>query len=295
MADEKEVKTKDGSLLFIKERDGMTLSGIKGHATLITVPTEVEGLPVRAVAKKAFLGNKDLTEVILPDSLDEIGDWAFAHCGSLKRITLPGRKISIGRGIFKDCKMLEQVRTGRREDIAWLLAATPILLDAEYLFVPEDAGSEEWLEKWDNRMKTLLFQEDEAGFTRLVLCGEEDLLASLPEYVAERRREKARMCFLRLMHPVGLNSENKSLLLEYLRGHTKGCESEAAWEVVLREHGDERDFYSLLKENGCVNAQNLPAMLDDMQEKHTEMKAFLMRYKESLGGNDFFASLSLDI
>ena len=187
MADEKEVKTKDGSLLFIKERDGMTLSGIKWHATLITVPTEVEGLPVRAVAKKAFLGNKDLTEVILPDSLDEIGDWAFAHCGSLKKITLPGRKISIGRGIFKDCKMLEQVRTGRREDIAWLLAATPILLDAEYLFVPEDAGSEEWLEKWDNRMKTLLFQEDEAGFTRLVLCGEEDLLASLPEYVAERR------------------------------------------------------------------------------------------------------------
>ena len=35
--------------------------------------------------------------------------------------------------------------------------------------------------------------------------------------------------------------------------------------------------------------------LDDMQEKHTEMKAFLMRYQESLGGNDFFASLSLDI
>ena len=176
-----------------------------------------------------------------------------------------------------------------------LLAATPVLLDAEYLFSPMEAGSREWLEKWDSRMLTLLRKNDESGFTRIVLCGEEDLLASLPEYVAEKQRYKARLCFLRLLHPLGMAEEVRAELQEYLQSHTKGCSSEAAWEVVLREHGDDRAYYEVLTRMGCVNEENVTDMLAGMQENHAEMKVFLMRYKEEhLKSGDFFASLSLD-
>ncbi|MGN1147157.1 MAG: leucine-rich repeat domain-containing protein [Lachnospiraceae bacterium] len=322
MAQEKDFKIGGVTLRYMVENEGVVITGCKGQTPRVEIPEEIEGLPVTAVGKKAFLSNKGLTEVVLPGTLTEIGDWAFAHCSSLKKMVLPGKNMRIGKGVFKDCIALAEVRvtaqgegrpkgqtgenvygedTDRYEEethagqMSRLLAATPVMLDAEYLFLPGEAGSAEWLEKWDSRMMALLQKNDESGFTRLVLCGEEDLLANLPDYIAEKRRSKAEMCFLRLLNPIGLSNESKNKLREYLLTHAKGCESEAAWEVVLREHGDERSYYELLTDIGCVTEENLPDMLQDMKEGHAEMKAFLMRYKEAnLSGSDFFDTLSLD-
>ena len=143
-------------------------------------------------------------------------------------------------------------------------------------------------------MITLLKRKDESGFTKMVLCGEEDLLANLPDYVAEKQRSKARICFLRLQNNIQLSIENTERLRKYLLEHTKGCQSEAAWEVVLREHGDEWSYYQTLIDAGAINQDNLPGMLLDMGENHAEMKAYLLRYREeNLMEQDFFHQLSL--
>lgn len=314
MAQEKELRLGDGVLLYTVDNEGVTITGSRGGTTKLELPEQIEGQPVKVLGKKAFLGNKNLMEMTLPDTITEIGDWAFAHCSSLKRISLPKKELRIGKGVFKDCQVFVEamVREGAVDaihcldtercgepvtghDIATLLAATPVLLDAEYLFSPMEAGSREWLEKWDSRMLALLRKNDESGFTKIVLCGEEDLLASLPEYVAEKQRYKARLCFLRLRNPLGMAEEVRAELQEYLQRHTKGCCSEAAWEVVLREYGDDRAYYELLTRMGCVNEENVTGMIADMQENHAEMKVFLMRYKEEhLKKEDFFAALSLD-
>ena len=42
--------------------------------------------------------------------------------------------------------------------------------------------------------------------------------------------------------------ETKEELIAYLKAHTKGCETEEAWEVVLEEHGNEKSYYSEVKE-----------------------------------------------
>lgn len=294
MAQEREIEAGD-IRLRIEENKTATVTGSRGQHTILKIPALAEGYPVAAIGKKAFLGNKSLTELVLPDTLTEIGDWAFAHCTGLRRLTLPAKDLRIGKGVFKDCKSLREVETGKGREPACLLAAVPVMLDAEYLFRPLEAGSGEWLEKWDTRMFTLLHKSDESGFTRLVLCGEEDLLANLPDYVAGQRRKKAAMCLLRLLNPLGLSESSKEELEAYLRTHAKGCASEAAWETVLSEHGDERPYYEQLVKAGCVTEENIADMLEDMQEGHAEMKAFLMRYKEEkLGGGDFFDSLSLD-
>lgn len=320
MMQEKEIRDGEAVWHYSKRGDTSVILGCTSRSSLINIPESLEGLPVAEIGKKAFLSNKNLTELRLPDTVREIGDWAFAHCSNLQKIVLPGKNIRIGKGIFKDCRSLvcAEVRN-RTEDSVWqngtaypaggadkacrpavhvqvsrLLAATPIMLDAEYLFLPGEAGSREWLEKWDSRMLTQLHKDDESGFTKLVLCGEEDLLASLPDFAAEKRRSKAEMCFLRLLNPMGLVKESEEELKNYLRSHAKGCESEAAWETVLKAHGDERPYYEMLMDTGCVTADNLPGMLLDMQESHTEMKALLMRYKEELTDGDFFDSLSLD-
>lgn len=334
MMQEKEIKEGEVIWLYIKGNNGIIISGCRSQASHIEIPESLEGLTVTEIGKKAFLGNKNLTEVWLPDSVREIGNWAFAHCSNLKMIAMPGRDIRMGKGVFKDCRALTYAkvqtgsaktgqktevgmrqaaedacqtgsacsaagtdRAGRMEphtQISRLLAATPIMLDAEYLFLPGEAGSREWLEKWDSRLLALLRKDDESGFTKLVLCGEEDLLANLPDFVAEKRRSKAELCFLRLLNPMGLAKDNEEELRSYLQTHAKGCESEAAWETVLRFHGEERPYYELLMDTGCVTADNLSAMLFDMQESHAEMKALLIRYKEKLTESDFFDSLSLD-
>lgn len=293
MENRKEVRAGEGTLLLEETGDGLQLCGVKGNIKKLVVPDMVEGLAVTSVGKKALLSNKEVTEVSLPDTLKEIGDWAFAHCSSLKRVRLPDQRLQIGKGIFKDCGQLALVDTGKDEDTARLLAAALVLFGAEYLFDLKEAGSREWLEKWDSRMDSFLLQKDEAGFTKMILCGEEDLLADLPEYIAERRRAKARVCFLRLLYPRGLSEERGKFLKEYLGSHAKGCESEAAWEVVLREHGDERSYYEMLTECGGVHAQNLPDMLQDMKEGHTEMKAYLMRCTKDTKEDDFFSALLL--
>ena len=275
------------------------ITGVKGENTHWEIPAEIEGYPVTVIKKKAFLGNKSVKSISLPTSIKELEDWAFAHCSNLETITLPRKPIYMGKGVCKDCIKLDKIlltQEPSKEDhmIGRLLAAVPVLMEAEYLFDAAHAGTEEWLKKWDSRMITLLKRKDESGFTKMVLCGEEDLLANLPDYVAEKQRSKARICFLRLQNNIQLSIENTEKLGKYLLEHTKGCQSEAAWEVVLKEHGDEWSYYQTLIDADAINQDNLPGMLLDMGENHAEMKAYLLRYREeNLMKQDFFHQLSL--
>ena len=64
--------------------------------------------------------------------------------------------------------------------------------------------------------------------------------------------------------------------------------------MVLQQHGDEREYYELLTEIDCVTMQNLPDMLLDMKDRHAEMKAFLLKYRDGQStADDFFDGLSL--
>ena len=46
---------------------------------------------------------------VLPDSLSEIGDWAFAACGALEEIQLPDSVRKIGTHAFIDCSRLREI------------------------------------------------------------------------------------------------------------------------------------------------------------------------------------------
>ena len=101
---------------------------------------------------------------------------------------------------------------------------------------------------------------------------------------------------LRLMNDTGLAPAVREDLLAYLRAHTKGGASEETWEVVLEEHGDEREYYRFLLDHDCINDENFSAVLEDMGERHTEMKAFLMNARGARPEmEEAFAALSFDL
>ena len=52
---------------------------------------------------------KGVSKIIIPDSVTEIGDYAFADCYSLKSITVPDSVTEIGKEAFLNCESLESI------------------------------------------------------------------------------------------------------------------------------------------------------------------------------------------
>lgn len=296
-----EQATERGSLRFEIVSGTAAVTGYGGRDSLLVIPESVDGYPVVWIGKKAFLSCKTLRKISLPESLMGIGDWAFAYCAGLESVTLPYRSLEIGQGVFKECTSLVQIRDcrggGRDEDVAFLLAATVGMLDAFYLFDPENAGTDNWLAGFDARVADRIALADNEGFSKMLLCGEEDCGSrdtDVGYYMEQKRRGKVRLAMLRLFHDYGLKESLRKELAEYLLHHVKGCESEETWRVILEEHGDERQYYELLTELGGVNGENFQAMMEDMGERHAEMKAYLMRYHDGLRKKeDAFAQFEL--
>ncbi len=283
----------------------IAVTDYRGMHSEVHVPGKIEGIPVKELSKKTFLSRKSLKKVVLPESLEEIGDWAFAYCSGLENVWLPKKKIKLGSRIFMECPKVGKVYAyelepekrveKEAEQTASLLAAAAALLDAEYLLDVQEAGTDSWLEKWDARMKTMMEAEDDEGYTKMILCGEEDYGCSLEEFVKNKRKGKVRLAMLRLLNPAGLAAGNRMLWEQYLRDHTKGCASEETWEVLRKEHGYEEEYFNLFAQIGGIGRENFDALLLDMKGDYAEMKAFFINYKEKqMGCGDFFDSLSLD-
>ena len=86
---------------IVYQYDGKTSEGE------IEIPSRLGGYPVTALAKSALAG-KDFTKVVLPDTLEKIGDYAFSACSQLREITIPASVEALGNGAFTQCDALEE-------------------------------------------------------------------------------------------------------------------------------------------------------------------------------------------
>ena len=80
----------------------------KDAATVVNIPTEIDGKPVTSIGKHAFSGFS-LTEITIPDSVASIGEYAFYGCTSLTEITIPDSVTSIGDCSFWSCTSLTEI------------------------------------------------------------------------------------------------------------------------------------------------------------------------------------------
>ena len=87
------------------EIENGVLKKYTGTATEVVIP---EG--VTSIGDYAFIGCSSLTEVVIPERVTSIGDYAFADCSSLSGMTLPKGLISIGYEAFCGCSGLEYIK-----------------------------------------------------------------------------------------------------------------------------------------------------------------------------------------
>lgn len=307
---EKRFEQAGASYYYTISEKGAAITGYEGNKIELVIPEQIESFPVTAIEKKAFFNVSGLYRIYLPKSLERIDDWAFAHCRDLEEIYLSRKEYELGKSLFMECAALKRICLTEKENgnagegevcrgFGSLLASTCGILDAPYLFQTTKVDDEEWLALWDARMLTILHGDDMEGYTKLLLCGEEDYGSrenNLDYFLEQKRKRKVRVAFLRLLYDKGLADDNRRELTDYLLSHTKGCESEETWLVLKEEHGEDMEYISLFADLGCLTEDNFDGMLLDLGEEHPQMKAFLMKYKEEhLKKCDFFEKLSLDL
>ena len=85
------------------------------------------------------------SEVVIPEGVTEIGDWAFERCRSLSSITIPESVTEIGRDAFYYCSNLksitipEGVREIGRDAFRYCSSLTSITIPESVREIGEDA------------------------------------------------------------------------------------------------------------------------------------------------------------
>ncbi|MDE6272349.1 MAG: leucine-rich repeat protein [Muribaculaceae bacterium] len=66
----------------------------------IVLPSDITDIEAGALA------GSQIEEIIIPDGVTSIGEYAFYGCHNLKKVTLPQSLLTLGRGAFADCPAL---------------------------------------------------------------------------------------------------------------------------------------------------------------------------------------------
>ena len=82
---------------------------IDGH--LIVAQTDISGSceiksTTKVVAASAFFGCSNISNIIIPEGITNIGDYTFYNCKSLVHVTIPESVTSIGKYAFQNCNSL---------------------------------------------------------------------------------------------------------------------------------------------------------------------------------------------
>ncbi len=86
-----------------------TITGYKGSASALAIPSKIDGYTVTKIGSSAFSNNIQLRSVNIPDTVTETGERAFQSCSNLKNISFGNGLTTIGACAFKGCTSLEEV------------------------------------------------------------------------------------------------------------------------------------------------------------------------------------------
>lgn len=83
----------------------------------VIIPESYQGLPVVEIGTGAFVGNRDLVSVIIPEGVSVIDGNAFANCDHLASVVFPSTLTKIGESAFDGCVRLSEIEILQAVDI----------------------------------------------------------------------------------------------------------------------------------------------------------------------------------
>ena len=83
-------KAMAGDFTYITNSSTITITGYSGSGGTVTIPSNVDGVPVTGIGANVFAANAAINKVIIPAGVTNIGDGAFLNCPNLTSATVPG-------------------------------------------------------------------------------------------------------------------------------------------------------------------------------------------------------------
>jgi len=84
----------------------VTITGYVGSDTDISIPPEINGMPVTSIANNVFINNTDVSQIHIPDSVTSLGESLFRGCSSLENVRLSNHITLIPMQCFQGCENL---------------------------------------------------------------------------------------------------------------------------------------------------------------------------------------------
>ena len=76
----------------------------------VEIPAEIDNIDVTGIADGAFKSNNRISEIVIPDTVEYIGEFAFWGCTHLEKVTMADSVTEIKTGAFKECGVLSDVK-----------------------------------------------------------------------------------------------------------------------------------------------------------------------------------------
>ena len=86
-----------------------TITGYKGSASSLAIPSVIDGYTVTKIQQNAFKNNTKIRSIAIPDSVTEIGGEAFYECTSLSNVKLSKNIKVLEYNVFCGCTNLTSI------------------------------------------------------------------------------------------------------------------------------------------------------------------------------------------
>ena len=296
-----------------------TYTKYSGADKEVHLPEQVDGLFMNTIGAKAFLSCKTIEKLWLPDSIREIGDWAFAHMKNLKEITLPAETIAFGKQVFMGCEQLTRVHVvvKHREDgekdkespdeakasecslyegLEYFLATMFCNFENDQLMnlgkLQTEEGQKKWLEKYDQVLCEYLAEDDAVRFVPAFIgwFDVEDLDEQKKRYVNQVKCKKLEITLQRLLYDANINESTKRQLAKYVEEREKSMLE--LFQDREKELGNDIRYYKLWNTLGGLKNDQARILLEANDWADTEIKAYLLNIQlQKDEETDFFGEL----
>lgn len=212
----------EGDFSYVINNGEVTITSYTGSASNVEIPSQIEGLPVTVIENYAFENCGYITEIVIPNSVETIGEGTFSGCSSLEEVTIGNGVSSIGNYAFHSCGSLTSLTIKTKDaEIGKRIVDGCDVLERVYLY--ENSTADEYFSS-DLYTKIYLSEEEAADFGDINCDGDVDVkdIVLFAQYLADWNveiEENSADCNC----DGTLNTKDIVLLAQYLAG----------WDVTL--------------------------------------------------------------
>lgn len=290
----------------IVRENGYRFEKYNGNDIHVILPDEVDGKPLKVIGSKAFLSCRNVERLVLPDSLEKVEDWAFAHMKGLEELVFPARDIVFGKKVFLGCSALKRIvfggAGGQYTGIPYFLASVAVMIGDVPLrlgLASDAEGQWKWLEEYDRILEQYLERPDTYGFEPAFIgwFNVEDVDDQQAAYIRKQKEKKIGLAFQRLMYPAHMAEDMRQKLADYLLGRREVGVPALILELFAdsaADYGNNVCYLRIWRDIGGFEIYSPQLLLERMPNADPEVRAFLMDSRLSMESADsFFEMLDL--